>query len=44
MQLSGFEHPSQEAHNGQLWQTKTQDGRRCEDVVPKEGFGPLRVR
>lgn len=43
MQLSWFEYSSQEAHDGELWQAKTQDGRRCEDVMPEDGFGPFRV-
>lgn len=44
MQLSRFEHSSQEAHNGQLWQTKAQDGRCREDVMPEQSLGSLRVR
>lgn len=42
MQLSRLKYSSQEAHNGQLWQAKTQDRGCREDVVPENSFGPLR--
>lgn len=44
MQLSRVEYSSQEAHNGQLGQPKTQDGWCSQDVMPEDSLGPLGVR